>query len=81
MGAMYESNMQRYAADQVDLGERLRAEHGDTDLPGICMCGRQSPCDERVRGDDLVGRYGSLAEPASRTVRPYVPYGTNAGRW
>ena len=84
MGAMYQSNMQKYAAEQVDLGERLRVQHCEHgELPGICVCGRQSPCDERLRGDDLVARYSSMLEPASRTVRPYVngPYATNVGRW
>lgn len=83
---MYGSNMKQYAAEQLDFGKQLCARHRCTDeLPGICnACGRQMPCDDRQRGEELVARYQHLvAVGPCRPAGSYVnaPYSTNMGRW
>lgn len=64
-------DLERDASRYVAEGNRLQDEH-QADSTGCCrVCGRPCPCDEQVRGLQLVVHYQDYAPP-SPLVRPYV---------
>ncbi len=74
--ALYAGDMARLAVQQRATGQQILAQHRP-DQAGLCVaCGRISPCEPRLRGQELVDRYsGWLAAPPPVTPPPFAHNG------